>query len=128
MAFDACMAAIARAAWIPPSAAHGTEGRAGRQQMDFSDVYYNDGDQVIVIMKDSADQYKITCRFCRTEHCRPGNGTLQYDLVTTQIPDAKCEVVSAVTDGIYDVKDREGGRHCPRKRSRRQLSLLTIRI
>lgn len=102
MMFDACMAAIGQGrvditicGMVPKEERMAT--------MDFTDVYYNDGDQVIVILKEDADKYKTLADFAG-QSIAAQNGTLQYDLVSSQIPDAKCEVVSAVTDGIMMLK------------------------
>lgn len=102
MAFDACMAAV-------------SEGRVDiticgmvpkderKNTMDFTDIYYNDGDQLVIILKDDADKYKTLADFAG-QSVAAQNGSLQYDLVTKQIPDAKCEPISAITDGIMMLK------------------------
>lgn len=102
MAFDACMAAV-------------TEGRVDiticgmvpkeerKLAMDFTDVYYNDGDQLVVILKEDADKYKTLADF-GGKGIAAQNGSLQYDLVTKQIPDATCEQISAIPDGIMMLK------------------------
>lgn len=102
MMFDACMAAvsegrvdIALAGMVPK------EERA--LTMDFTDVYYNDGDQLVVVLNENADTYKTLADFAG-QSVAAQNGSLQYDLVTGQIPDAKCEQISAITDGIMMLK------------------------
>lgn len=102
MAFDACMAAIGQGR-VDLTICGMVPKEERKTTMDFSDVYYNDGNQVIVILKEDADKYKTLADFAG-KSIAAQNGTLQYDLVTTQIPDAKCEVVSAVTDGIMMLK------------------------
>ena len=62
MAFDACMAAIGQGR-VDLTICGMVPKEERKTTMDFSDVYYNDGDQVIVIMKDSADQYKSLADF-----------------------------------------------------------------
>ena len=51
MAFDACMAAIGQGR-VDLTICGMVPKEERKTTMDFSDVYYNDGDQVIVIMKD----------------------------------------------------------------------------
>ena len=102
MAFDACMAAVGEGR-VDMTLCGMVPKEERKATMDFTDIYYNDGDQLVVIMKDSADQYKTLADFAG-QSVAAQNGTLQYTLVTEQIPDAKCEIVSAVTDGIMMLK------------------------
>lgn len=102
MAFDACLAAV-------------SEGRVDlticgmvpkderKTAMDFTNVYYNDGQQVIVTLKDKADQYQSLKDFAGKKVAAQ-NGTLQFDLVTEQLPDSQCELITAVPDGIMMLK------------------------
>lgn len=102
MAFDACMAAVSEGR-VDMTICGMVPKEERKSTMDFTDIYYNDGDQLIVILKDSADKYKTLADFAG-QSVAAQNGTLQYDLVVSQIPDAKCEIVSAVTDGIMMLK------------------------
>ena len=102
MAFDACMAAVSEGR-VDMTICGMVPKEERKTTMDFTDIYYNDGDQLIVILKDSADKYKTLADFAG-QSVAAQNGTLQYDLVVKQIPDAKCEIVSAVTDGIMMLK------------------------
>lgn len=102
MAFDACLAAV-------------SEGRVDlticgmvpkderKTAMDFTNVYYNDGGQVIVTLKEQADQYKSLDDFAGKKVAAQ-NGTLQFDLVTEQLPNSQCELITAVPDGIMMLK------------------------
>lgn len=102
MAFDACMAAVAQGR-VDMTICGMVPKEERKATMDFTDVYYNDGDQVIVILADTASQYKTLADFAG-QSVAAQNGSLQYDLVTSQIADAKCEQISAVTDGIMMLK------------------------
>lgn len=102
MAFDACMAAVAQGR-VDMTICGMVPKEERKATMDFTDVYYNDGEQVVVILKDTADQYKTLADFAG-QSVAAQNGSLQYDLVTSQIADAKCEQISAVTDGIMMLK------------------------
>lgn len=102
MAFDACMAAISEGR-VDLTICGMVPKEERKSTMEFSDVYYNDGDQLIVILKEDADQYKTLADFAG-QSLAAQNGSLQYDLVTSQVPDAKCEQISAVTDGIMMLK------------------------
>lgn len=102
MAFDACLAAV-------------SEGRVDlticgmvpkderKTAMDFTNVYYNDGGQVIVALKEQADQYQSLADFAGKKVAAQ-NGTLQYDLVKEQLPDSQCELITAIPDGIMMLK------------------------
>ncbi len=70
--------------------------------MDFTDVYYDDGDQVIVILKKNADTLKTLEDFAG-KTVAAQNGTLQQTLVTEQLPDTTCEPVTKVPDAIMNV-------------------------
>ena len=102
MAFDACMAAVGEGR-VDLTLCGMVPKEERKSTMDFSDIYYNDGDQLIVILKENAAQYKTLADFAG-QSVAAQNGTLQYTLVTEQIPDAKCEIVSAITDGIMMLK------------------------
>ena len=98
MNFDSCMAAIG-------------EGRADlaicgmvpkeerKTSMDFSDIYYNDGDQVIVILAENADQYQTLADF-QGQKVAAQNATLQSELVTEQIGTDSLESITTIQDGI----------------------------
>lgn len=102
MAFDACLAAV-------------TEGRVDlticgmvpkeerKTAMDFTNVYYNDGRQVIVTLKEQAGQYQSLGDFAGKKVAAQ-NGTLQFDLVQEQLPDSQCELITAIPDGIMMLK------------------------
>lgn len=71
--------------------------------MDFSSVFNSDGDQVVVILADKADEYKALADLSG-KVVAAQNGTLQYDLVTGQIPEVTCELITAIPTGIMMLK------------------------
>jgi polar amino acid transport system substrate-binding protein len=98
MDFDTVLAAIstgkvdlAIAGMVPK------EERA--EMMDFSDIYYNDGNQIILIRKDAAETYKALADFAGKKVAAQ-NGTLQQELVTEQLPDATLEPIAKIPDAV----------------------------
>lgn len=73
-----------------------------KETMDFSDVYYNDGDQCIVILKDNAGTLKALTDFAG-KTVAAQNGTLQQQLVTEQLPGAAMEPIVKIPDAIMMV-------------------------
>ena len=102
MAFDACLAAVGEGR-VDMTICGMVPKEERKATMDFTDVYYNDGNQVVLVLKENEEKYKTLADFAG-QSVAAQNGTLQFDLVTEQIQDAKCEVVSAVTDGIMMLK------------------------
>lgn len=102
MMFDACMAAVSEGR-VDMTICGMVPKEERKLTMDFTDVYYNDGDQLVVILKEDADTYKTLADFAG-KSVAAQNGSLQYDLVTKQISAAKCEPISAITDGIMMLK------------------------
>lgn len=70
-----------------------------RSVMEFTTVYYNDGDQVILVKADEADTYNSLASFAG-KTVAGQNGTLQMELVTTQLPDTKAEPITAIPSAI----------------------------
>lgn len=100
--FDACLAAVAMGK-VDLTVSGMVPKPERAQSMDFSDVYYNDGDQVIVILKEKADAFKTLADFTG-KTVAAQNGTLQQDLVSQQLPGAKAEPISKVPDAIMMLK------------------------
>ncbi len=102
MGFDACLGAIGEGK-VDLMIAGMVPKEERKVSMELSNVYYNDGDQCILIMKDRADEIKSLADFAG-KRVAAQNGTLQYDLVTAQLPDTECQVVTQVTDAIMMLK------------------------
>lgn len=77
-----------------------------KESMEFSEVYYNDGNQVIVILKENADKIKTLADF-DGKTVGAQNGTLQQELVTTQLPGATMDQIVKISDGIMSVMTKK---------------------
>lgn len=101
MDFDTALAAVA--AGKADLCVAGMVPKAERaEMMDFSDIYYNDGQQGIVILKSNAGQLRTLADFSG-KTVAAQNGTLQQTLVSEQIPDAKMEPIAKIPDAIMMV-------------------------
>lgn len=101
MDFDTVLAAI-----VTGKADMGIAGMVPKEErketMDYTDIYYNDGDQVLVILKEKAESLKTLSDFAG-KTVAAQNGTLQQQLVTEQIPDATMEPIVKIPDAIMMV-------------------------
>lgn len=70
-----------------------------KEVMDFSDIYYNDGNQIILIRAEDAETYKTLADFAGKKVAAQ-NGTLQQELVTEQLPDATFEPIAKIPDAV----------------------------
>ncbi len=70
-----------------------------KEVMDFSDVYYNDGNQIILIRSEDSETLKTLTDFAG-KTVAAQNGTLQQDLVTQQLPDATMEPIAKIPDAV----------------------------
>lgn len=102
MAFDACLAAVSEGR-VDLAICGMVPKEERKAAMDFTEVYYNDGNQVLVTLEEYADQYKTLEDFAGKKVAAQ-NGTLQFDLVTSQLPDSQCEIITSVPDGIMMLK------------------------
>ncbi len=101
MDFDTALAAIA--AGTADLAVAGMVPKAERAEiMDFSDVYYNDGHQGIVILKEKAAELNTLASFAG-KTVAAQNGTLQQTLVSEQLPGATMEPIAKIPDAIMMV-------------------------
>ena len=101
MDFDTVLAAIASGK-VDLGVA-GMVPKAERAEiMDFTDVYYNDGHQGIVILKSKAEELKTLADFAG-KTVAAQNGTLQQTLVAEQLPGAAMEPIAKIPDAIMMV-------------------------
>ena len=80
-----------------------TEDRA--KNMQLSDLFGNtdaDEGQGIVILKENADKLKTADDFAG-KTVLAQNGSVQYDLTTTQLPKAKCTPIADVNNGAMEI-------------------------
>lgn len=96
--FDALLVAIA--AGKVDIALAGMDPKPDRlSSMGFSDIYYNETNQIILIHKDNADTLKTLEDFAGKKVAAQ-NGTLQQTLVTEQLPNSQLELITLIPDGI----------------------------
>ncbi len=102
MAFDACLAAMGEG-----KADIMIAGMVPKEErltlMDFSSTFNNDGDQAILILKENADKYKTLEDF-NGESVAAQNGTLQYELVESQLKGATAAPITEISDAILMLK------------------------
>lgn len=98
MDFDACIAAVGEGRVdltiidMAPTEERGL-------LMDFTDTYYDDASQNIVIRKEDAEKFTSLADFTADTKIAAQNGSLQYTLVTEQTG-ATIETIAKATDGI----------------------------
>jgi polar amino acid transport system substrate-binding protein len=73
-----------------------------RASMDFTDIYYNETNQVILIHKDNAQSIKTLSDF-KGKKVAAQNGTLQQTLVTEQLPDSELTLITLIPDGVMEL-------------------------
>ena len=96
--FDALLVAIA--AGKVDIALAGMDPKPDRlSSMSFSDIYYNETNQIILIHKDNAETLKTLADFAG-KSVAAQNGTLQQTLVTEQLPETTLELITLIPDGI----------------------------
>lgn len=101
MDFDTVLAAVA-ASKVDLCVAGMVPKEERKSVMDFTDVYYNDGNQGIIILKSNADQLKTLEDF-KGKLVAAQNGTLQQTLVSEQLPWATMEPINKIPDAIMMV-------------------------
>ncbi len=102
MDFDACLAGITQGkADIAISAFYPTEAR--KKTVDFSDPYFDDAEQNIVILKKNEEKYSKVEGF-NGEIVTAQNGSAQDSIIDNNLPEAKKQLVTKATEGIQMVK------------------------
>ena len=99
--FDAVLAAVAGGA-IDVAIAGMDPTPERMSSMAFTDIYYNETVQQILIHKDNADTLKTLEDFAGKKVAAQ-NGTLQQTLVTEQLPDSEIELITLIPDGVMMV-------------------------
>ena len=105
MSFDACQTAVAMdAVDMSISGYSWTEARA--ENFELSDYYYagdNETEQVLLIRKEDAEKYKSAEDFAgKTVGAQ--NASLQMQLVTEQLPDAKAYTIGEIGVGVMELE------------------------
>lgn len=100
MSFESCLAAVQSGSVdISTSCLSWDEDRA--ELMNLSTYYNMDSAhaQTILVMAENADQYKTAEDF-KGLKIAAQNGTTQWEMTTTQIPDVKATAISQMNDGL----------------------------
>ncbi len=105
MDFDTVLAAITTGK-VDLALAGLTPNSERAEFMDFTDVYYNDGSQVILILKENAETLKTLADFSG-KAVAAQNGTLQLELVTSQLPEAKLTTIVKIPDAILMLQSKK---------------------
>ena len=105
MTFDAVLAAIGTG-----SADLAIAGLTYKEErtlsMDFSDPYFNDGNQVIVIRKEDAEIIKTLADF-KGKSVAAQNASLQQSLVTEQLKESTLAQITQIDEGILLLKSKQ---------------------
>lgn len=105
MTFDAVLAAIGTGS--SDLAIAGLTYREDRTvSMDFSDPYFNDGDQVIVIRKEDAETIKTLADF-KGKSVAAQNASLQQSLVQEQLTESTLSQITQIDEGILLLKSKQ---------------------
>lgn len=103
MEFDAVLAALANGK-CDVAVAGLTYKEERLEVMDFSDVYYDDGDQVLLILKENAETLNSLAAFAG-KTVAAQNGTMQFDLVAEQLPDTTEEPIANIPTAVLMLKE-----------------------
>lgn len=102
MDFDTCLAGVTQGKVdCSINAYYPSDER--RKTVDFTDAYFDDSEQVVIIKKDNVDKYAEAEDF-DGETIAAQNGSAQATIVDQYLADAKKQIVNKVTDGIQMVK------------------------
>ena len=102
MAFDTCLAAVGRGD-VDMMIAGLTYDEERTNAMDLTGVYWNEGDQGLLVKKGTGAAYNSAEAF-DGKVVAAQNGTNQQIMVEEQLPDATLELVTKIPDGVNMVK------------------------
>ena len=77
-----------------------------KKSVDFTDAYFDDSEQVVVINKEDAGKYKEAADF-DGETVTAQNASAQDSIVDQYMSSAKKQLINKVTDGIQMVKSKK---------------------
>lgn len=102
MDFDSCLAGITQGkADCSINAYYPSEER--KKSVDFTDAYFDDSEQVVVIKKENLDKYKEAGDFSG-QTVAAQNGSAQATIVDEDLSGSTKQLVNKATDGIQMVK------------------------
>lgn len=102
MDFDTCLAAVTQDK-VDCSINGYYPSEERRKTVDFTNPYFDDSKQVVVIKKENMDKFKTAADF-KGETVAAQNGSAQDTIVKENLSDAKEQLISKVTDGVQMVK------------------------
>ena len=102
MAFDACLAAVGQGA-VDLAVAGLTYDEARTNAMELTGVYWNEGDQGLLVRKGEGAKLDSAAAFDGLTVAAQ-NGTNQQIMVEEQLTGAKLELVTKIPDGVNMVK------------------------
>lgn len=102
MDFDTCLAGVTQEK-VDCSINGYYPSEERKKTVDFTDAYFDGSKQVVVVKKDNVSKYKSAADF-KGETVAAQNGSAQDTIVQENIPDAKEQLISKVTDGVQMVK------------------------
>ena len=103
MAFDTCLAAVGRGD-VDMMIAGLTYDEERTNAMDLTGVYWNEGDQGLLVKKGMAATYNSAEAFAG-KTVAAQNGTNQQIMVEEQLPGATLELITKIPDGVNMVKN-----------------------
>ena len=105
MDFDTCLAGVTQnKADCSVNRYYPSEER--KKSVDFTDAYFDDSEQVVVINKEDAGKYKEASDF-DGETVTAQNASAQDSIVDEYLSGAKKQLINKVTDGIQMVKSKK---------------------
>ena len=103
MAFDTCLAAVGRGD-VDMMIAGLTYDEERTNAMDLTGIYWNEGDQGLLVKKGMGATYNTAEAFAGKKVAAQ-NGTNQQIMVEEQLKDASLELVTKIPDGVNMVKN-----------------------
>ena len=103
MAFDTCLAAVGRGD-VDMMIAGLTYDEERTNAMDLTGVYWNEGDQGLLVKKGMGAAYNSADAFAG-KTVAAQNGTNQQIMVEEQLPGATLELITKIPDGVNMVKN-----------------------
>lgn len=105
MDFDTCLAAVTQKK-VDCSINGYYPSEERKKSVDFTDAYFDDSEQVVVVNKEDVSKYKEASDF-DGETVTAQNGSAQDTIVDQYLSGAKKQLISKVTDGTQMVKSKK---------------------
>lgn len=105
MDFDTCLAGVTQNK-VDCSINGYYPSEERKKSVDFTDAYFDDSEQVVVINKEDAGKYKEAADF-DGETVTAQNASAQDSIIDQYMSSAKKQLINKVTDGIQMVKSKK---------------------